>query len=204
VTPQAASGGPGVRAAGADDLPALAASLAAAFDGYAWTRWTVDGRDHARRLRELYAIYLGVALRFGEVWMAEDASGAAAWTRSDTRSAQAEHLHAEGLDAEIGRLMGDRAEAGAAAEGLVAPHRAAGPHWRLEAVGVLPAAQGRGIGRRLVEPVLARCDADRRLAALETSSAENVRLYRRLAFEVHHEVEVPAGPHVWLMRRTPR
>jgi GNAT superfamily N-acetyltransferase len=204
VTSEVALGRSGVRPARVEDLPALAATLAAAFDGYAWTRWTVDARDHARRLRELYAIYLQLALRFGEVWMAEDASGAAAWTWSDTQAAQADHLHAEGLDADIGRLLGDRAEAGAAAEELIAPHRSGEPHWRLEAVGVIPAAQGRGLGRRLVEPVLGRCDAERRLAALETSSADNVRRYRRLGFDVHHELEVPGGPHLWLMRRTPR
>jgi GNAT superfamily N-acetyltransferase len=145
-----------------------------------------------------------VALALGEVWMAEDASGAAAWTWSGAQAAQADLLHGEGLDADIGRLLGDRAAAGAAAEELLAPHWTDAPHWRLEAVGVLPAAQGRGLGRRLVEPVLGRCDAERRLAALETSSADNVRLYRRLGFDVHHELEVPAGPHVWLMRRAPR
>ena len=204
MTVETAPGRFGVRAARAEDLPALAATLAAAFEDYAWTRWTVDGRDHARRLRELYRVYLQVALRFGEVWMADDASGAAAWTWSDTQAAQAEYLHAEGLDAAIGRLVGDRAEAGAAVDALMAPHRTDGPHWRLEAVGVVPAAQGRGLGRRLVEPVLGRCDVERQQAALETSSVANVRLYRRLGFDVHYELEVPEGPHVWLMRRVPR
>ncbi len=41
------------------------------------------------------------------------------------------------------------------------------------------------------------------VAALETSSPDNVRLYERLGFAVTGEVQVPAGPHVWLMRRWP-
>jgi GNAT superfamily N-acetyltransferase len=153
--------------------------------------------------RELYAIYLQLALRFGEVWMAEDASGAAAWTRSDTQAAQATTCTRKGSTPTSAGCSAT-VRGGAAAEELIAPHRSGEPHWRLEAVGVVPAAQGRGIGRKLVEPVLGRCDALRRPAALETSSADNVRLYRRLGFEVHHEVQVPSGPHVWLMRRAPR
>jgi ribosomal protein S18 acetylase RimI-like enzyme len=58
------------------------------------------------------------------------------------------------------------------------------PYWYLEAVGVEPAAQGMGIGTRLIEPVLGRADEAAQLCYLETMTERNVAWYRRLGFEV--------------------
>ena len=190
-----------IREATAGDLSALADTLATAFEHYPWTRWVVDHEDHHRRLCELYGIYLRIAVRFGRVWMADDASGAAAWTWSGENAAQAEYLQSGGLDTLIGRLSGERAEQAATAEAVLAPHSLREPHWNLAAVGVLPAQQGKGLGTRLLTPMLDLCDTGGHIAALETSSPANVRLYQRLDFEIRRELEVPDGPHIWLMQR---
>ena len=193
-----------IREATAGDLPALADTLATAFQHYPWTRWVVDHDDHHRRLRELYGIYLRIGVRFGRVWMADDASGAAAWTWSGDNATQAEYMQRAGLDTLVGRLSGERAERAATAEAVLAPHSLGQPHWYLAAVGVLPAHQGKGLGTRLLQPMLDLCDARGHIAALETSSPANVRLYQRLDFEIRRELEVPDGPHIWLMQRPPR
>ena len=70
------------------------------------------------------------------------------------------------------------------------------PYWYLEVVGVDPAAQGRGVGTRLLEPVLAQAEEVGQLCYLETMTERNVGWYRSLGFEVR-EVEVrfvPGGP----------
>lgn len=193
-----------VREATEGDLSTLGDTLAAAFHNYAWTRWVVDHEGHHRRLRELYRIYLHIALRFGRVWMADDGSGAATWMWSGDNAAQAEHMHRNGLDVLIGELAGERAKPAATAEALLVPHILAEPHWYLAAVGVLPEQQGNGLGTRMLTPMLEWCDAHGHIAALETSSPGNVRLYQRLAFEIRREVQVPGGPHVWLMQRLPQ
>jgi ribosomal protein S18 acetylase RimI-like enzyme len=41
--------------------------------------------------------------------------------------------------------------------GLPAP---SDPHWNLETLGIVPEAQGRGLGTRLLVPGLARADRD--------------------------------------------
>ncbi len=46
------------------------------------------------------------------------------------------------------------------------------------------AEQGQGIGAALIAPVLARCDADRLPAYLESSSDRNMSFYERLGFRV--------------------
>jgi ribosomal protein S18 acetylase RimI-like enzyme len=79
------------------------------------------------------------------------------------------------------------------------------PHDYLFMLGVSPAAQGRGIGSRLLKFRTDQLDAARRPAFLETATEANVRLYRRHGFEVinHYRPEA-AGPLVWAMWREPR
>ena len=127
---------------------------------------------------------------------------AVAW--SENGAEQASYMRQSGLDVVAGELAGDRAAVAVDAERLLEPHALTEPHWYLAAVGVAPDRQGTGLGRRVLTPLLDRCDSHGELAALETSSSDNLRLYERLGFEVRAEVEAPDGPHVWLMRRLPR
>jgi ribosomal protein S18 acetylase RimI-like enzyme len=78
-------------------------------------------------------------------------------------------------------------------------------HWNLETMGIAPAAQGQGIGSRLIAPGLARADAQRLACYLTTGRAENLRFYRRFGFRVVAEglALVPGGPTAWGMRRPP-
>jgi ribosomal protein S18 acetylase RimI-like enzyme len=55
------------------------------------------------------------------------------------------------------------------------------PHWYLETMGVDPAAQCKGIGRHLLEPVLEIADRDRVDCYLETADRANVDFYERQA-----------------------
>ena len=78
-------------------------------------------------------------------------------------------------------------------------------HWNLETMGITPAAQGQGIGRRLLAPGLGRADTQRLACYLTTAKAENLAFYRRFGFEVEAgELQlVPGGPPHWAMRRPP-
>ncbi len=192
-----------IRRADAQDVPALADALAAAFASYPWTRFSVPPQDHESRLRKLYGIYLDLALHFGQLWMTEDRAGVAAWTWSPSMERQWRFMQEQGLDRRVADLVGDRAAATQRADEVLEPYRPQEPHWLLAAVGVRPGRQGLGLGTRLLRPGLDRCDADGTPAALETSSPANVRLYERLGFAVMNEVDLSGGPHVWLMRRSP-
>ncbi len=78
------------------------------------------------------------------------------------------------------------------------------PAWYLDLLGVDPSAQGRGVGRSLLAPMLARIDRERADAVLLTYKRTNVELYRRFGFDVEVEEAIPGLPTSWTMRRRPR
>jgi GNAT superfamily N-acetyltransferase len=82
------------------------------------------------------------------------------------------------------------------------PHDAA--HWYLNVIATLPDRQGQGLGARILEPVLTRCDRDGVGAYLESSNPRNMTLYRRMGFVQTGELPLPDGPSLYPMWRDPR
>jgi GNAT superfamily N-acetyltransferase len=78
------------------------------------------------------------------------------------------------------------------------------PHWYLAVLATDPSWQGRGVGRALLEPVLATCDEQGLPAYLETQKESNLPYYGRYGFEVAHVIRVPNAPPVWTMTRPSR
>jgi GNAT superfamily N-acetyltransferase len=85
----------------------------------------------------------------------------------------------------------------------MASHHPQEPHWYLPLIGVDPAYQRRGLGSRLMEHALAKCDADGVLAYLEATSLENVPLYERHGFKVVAEITAGSSPPMFPMIRRP-
>jgi len=74
----------------------------------------------------------------------------------------------------------------------------------LRLLGCDPAKQGQGVGSRMLQPVLAHCDAQGEPAYLESSNERNHTLYKRHGFEITEELTTKLGPRIWLMWREPR
>jgi ribosomal protein S18 acetylase RimI-like enzyme len=77
------------------------------------------------------------------------------------------------------------------------------PHWYLVVLGVRPQAQRRGLGTRLIAPVLERADRDGVACYLESSDHANVAYYERFGFVLLDDALalVPDGPTHVAMRR---
>lgn len=84
-------------------------------------------------------------------------------------------------------------------------HRLAPPkHWYLFQIGVAPERQGGGIGKALLDPVLARADAAHVSCYLETQTEANVRFYEKRGFRVMAEGGAPGDAlPLWAMLRLP-
>lgn len=74
--------------------------------------------------------------------------------------------------------------------------------WYLSIIGIEPAAQGQGVGARLLEPTLAEADAVGAVCYLETFSPRNVRFYERLRFRsvASHLEPCTGAPYVIMLR----
>lgn len=86
---------------------------------------------------------------------------------------------------------------------LLDEHHPQDPHEYLWFLGVVPAAQGHGIGSALMAPVLERADRAGAPAYLEATSPRNRALYERHGFEPGPAIAVGAGPPMWPMWRRP-
>ncbi len=78
------------------------------------------------------------------------------------------------------------------------------PHWYLQILGVAPEHQGQGHAARLLEPMLARFDAEQVACCLDTETAENVAYYERFGFQtVGRAVLHGSDLTFWFMTRHP-
>jgi GNAT superfamily N-acetyltransferase len=76
--------------------------------------------------------------------------------------------------------------------------------WYLSIVGVHPAAQGKGLGQRLLEPTLKEASAQRKICYLETFTPRNLVFYQRLGFIAVAEYAEPVTQSSYvIMRRDP-
>lgn len=86
-----------------------------------------------------------------------------------------------------------------------ARHPAGQEHLYLVFLGVLPEAQGRGLGGALLRERLARADAEGLPAYLEATSTAGRALYARHDFrDTGEPIRLPHGPLLWPMWRAPR
>lgn len=193
-----------IRRARREDIPALAGTLAAAFETYPWTRWTVPADGHLQRLEALFTVDLTeIGLVHDEIWTTEGGAAVAVWI--PPRELQTGTVNWARHGEASTPLLGDRLAIADEADTLIAPHRPEQPAWYLATMGVHPDHQRKGLGSAVLGPVLERCDAEGWPCLTETSSTDNVRFYRRLGFEVTAEVPMPdEGPTVWVMWRAPR
>ncbi|MEP2988485.1 MAG: GNAT family N-acetyltransferase [Parasphingorhabdus sp.] len=79
------------------------------------------------------------------------------------------------------------------------------PHIYLFTVGVKESARGRGLGRKMIEPVLEACDRTGTMVYLENSNPANERVYNSLGFEQVAMIEPMAGSEpLQAMERWPK
>lgn len=76
--------------------------------------------------------------------------------------------------------------------------------WYLSILGIAPSFQGRGLGRKLVQPTLDRTDKRGLHTYLETYTPRNMRFYERLGFQDAGGFDEPVtNARYWVMVREP-
>jgi ribosomal protein S18 acetylase RimI-like enzyme len=77
------------------------------------------------------------------------------------------------------------------------------PCWHLAFVATDPASRGKGYGSALIDYILPRCDAEKKLAYLENTNPANTGFYERHGFEVLGEIQAGKAPPMYAMQRKP-
>ncbi|HET6448070.1 MAG TPA: GNAT family N-acetyltransferase [Conexibacter sp.] len=194
---------PTVRVAQPGESGALRVALGAAFFDDPIFGWLIgEGARRQTRLERYFAIQLAHTRADGCVWTADGLQGAALCMPPGQWRLPPRLMIANGrrfADVFRGRLP--------RAVGLLAAierRHLRGPHYYFANVGVMPAAQGRGLGSRLMRPTLDRCDEEGLPAYLEASSERNAALYERLGFRCVEVLRFAGSPPLKLMVRPPQ
>jgi len=192
-----------VRPARTDDLRAVSLVLARAFRDDPVHRWILPGEfDWALASDAFFAMVMRDMLRHQSVFTTDAREGAALWIPPYPKPATLRERLAMALRwyAALGRRASEVGVQLARIERAHPPE----PHWYLAVLGTDPRHQGRGVGSALLAPILARCDADRVPAYLESSKRSNVPFYERHGFRVLGELAIAGGPVIWRMQREVR
>jgi GNAT superfamily N-acetyltransferase len=193
------------RIATADDLAAVAETIAAAF--FRDPVWSWAFADPERRIEQHRAVW-GLAARsaldYGWVWLTEGCGSAALWIPPGKPELRPED------EARMEQLVVDLLGDGAARvldtfERFDGAHPEGPPHYYLSLLATDPHHSGRGLGMGLLADNLARIDAEGAPAYLESSNPANDHRYERLGFSRWGEFDLgEGGPTVTQMWRDPR
>lgn len=187
-----------IRTATDADRPALAATLARAFFDDPVARYSLPSdRRRPAQLERFYTERLRTLTAEELVFASEDHRAAALWAPPDRwRTPLAELLRTRIFSWRTPLFL---------VGGIRVEHRHPDePHYYLAILGVDPSAQGQGLGSKVLQPMLDRCDAEGVPAYLESSKERNLDFYARHGFKVTGEVKLHFGPRMWLMWREPR
>ena len=187
----------------ARDLPELTLVMANAFfedPALSWLFEDPEKRPH--KIGRMLGFALETGLRRGHVYTLENRRAVAVWSPPDVP------LFGGQSAKDQGAMMQELVGPGEGLSRLRALGQMRGhppePHFYLYGLGTHPEFQGRGLGVRVIEPVLTTCDRERLPAYLESANPRNHSFYERLGFRVVDELVIPDGPTITSMWREPR
>lgn len=149
-----------------------------------------------------FGLLFDTRLAGGDMWCTEDSTSIAQWNPPGGNRMGGEWVDAQ-WDAVAAGLHPSTIPRIEAVDELLTPTWPEAPHWYLGVLATRPGLQGRGFGSAVLAPVLAAADRDGCAAYLVTATAGNVAFYGRHGFGIHVEVDLPDGPHLWMLGRPP-
>jgi GNAT superfamily N-acetyltransferase len=167
-------------------------------------RWLHADPDVRRREAPHYfAIFVDHATRYGEVYATADGesgrlTGVALWFPLTS-------LIPPPVDYErrLKEAAGDAFERACQLDAAIEERHPFEPHHYLAFLAVRPDSQNRGIGSALLDRHHARLDHAGIPAYLEANDPRNRDLYLRHGYQIRSVIELPDGPPLWTMWRSP-
>jgi GNAT superfamily N-acetyltransferase len=171
------------RVADERDLEGVTETLWLAFAEDPVWRWAFPEHD---KLRPLWRLLVGSALRYPWVWVIGDYAAAAVWIPPHgTELTPEEEEQLEPLGHDILQLF----------KRFEDSHPRTEPHYYLSLLGTHPGHRGRGLGMSLLSQNLAAIDAEGAPAYLESTNPVNDRRYEGAGFVRRGEFRTPGEEH---------
>jgi hypothetical protein len=189
------------RVATAAELPAVINCLTSAFlEDPFWGPWSFpDPATRPEKLARLIGFWVNAASRHPWIHVSDQIGSAAVWIPPGVTELTPQEER--DFDQLLADLYGPRAgELGALFERFE-EHHPHDPHYYLSLWGTHRDHTGRGLGGTLIAADLARIDAERMPAYLESTNAGNLPRYEALGFEPRAEFGPPGGPVLTTMWR---
>ena len=175
-----------MRPASESDRSLLIDILSASFADNPSTLFVVRrGANRHRRIRRLISYSVRVGLRAGGCYLSDDGSGAAILLRGREKPT----TFADQLGLVVGVTGLRRIAPVLRKESYVEARHPTTPFLELWFLGVLPAAQRRGVGSKLLNEIIEIAQQQRLPIYLETSKDQTVAFYLRHGFEVFDEAD---------------
>ena len=194
--------------AGPADGETVAADLADAFSDDVMFDWFLraDGRRDAARLNFFRLLVGSMAMGVARIERPAAGGAAAVWMPFEAVGPTPLLTLIRALPTLLGATgLGRFTRLLAVMEDMDRHHPMDRPHAYLWFLGVAKAAQGHGVGTRLLKVATDRLDGTSTPAYLETQTERNITLYQRHGFQVvsEHRPRVDA-PRLWSMWREPQ
>jgi len=152
---------------------------------------------------EYFEIFVEHAVRCGEVYATADAvsgqlSGVALWFPLTSLIPPPQDY-----ERRLKEVSGDAFERACQLDAALDTNHPLEPHHYLAFLAVRPGSRNRGIGSSLLDRHHARLDQAGLPAYLEANHPRNRDLYLRHGYRVRSVIELPDGPTLWTMWRSP-
>lgn len=186
-----------MRLARKEDIPFLAHVLAKAFyDDPVYQWFFPDEQSRIRKCECLFALFLRNLVPQGAVFTTSRREGVALWIHTEHQPSWIKRW-CESL--KILSILGANIWCG-----IVWWHKVELKHppqieWELFLIGVDPNHQGKGIGSKLMQPVLHQCTLDQYSIYLDTGNPNNVSFYQHKGFKVIRDCDLPKGATIFQM-----
>lgn len=191
-----------VRQASRSDIPAVARSLAAAFYddpvvGFVWP----DAEKRRRRAERNFKTQLDATWTRRLVYTDDAFSSVAVWARPGEWEMSASAVARITMTSLRNRVKISTLLAYLRTDALHPKDE----HWYLELLGTVPDGQGKGLGGKVLAPVLEQADAEGLPVWAWSSNRRNLAFYHRHRFDVLDELPfAKGGPAIFPIRREPR
>ncbi|WP_433296148.1 GNAT family N-acetyltransferase [Actinoplanes sp. CA-030573] len=186
------------------DTDEISRLVAAAMQDGAVARWLEpDTAVRHRGSADYFTVFAEHAAKYGEVYATAEGdtghlTGVALWFPLTVAMPTPVDY-----DRRMRQIAGDAYDRACLLDAALESEHPRGPHHYLAFLAVRPDQQGQGLGSALLDRHHRRIDAAGVPAYLEANEPRNRDLYLRHGYRVRSVIDLPDGPPIWTMWRTP-